>query len=64
MLSHDFWHRYFSSDPSVLGTTAIVDGKQFAIIGSPEDMDAEMLAWLREAYRIGRQKRPRFYLHS
>src|SRR6267143_7190085 len=33
MLSHDFWHRYFSSDPSVLGTTAIVDGKQFAIVG-------------------------------
>ena len=33
MLSHDFWHRHFSSDPSVLGTTAIVDGKQFAIVG-------------------------------
>src|SRR5579859_784882 len=33
MLSHDFWHRHFSSDPSVLGTIAIVDGKQFAIVG-------------------------------
>ena len=23
-------------------------------IHSPEEMDAEMLAWLREAYRVGR----------
>ncbi len=25
-------------------------------IHSPEEMDAEMLAWLREAYRVGRQE--------
>lgn len=30
----------------------------------PEDMDGEMLARLREAHRVGRQERPRFFLHG
>src|SRR6266404_5712103 len=33
MLSHDFWHRHFFADPNVLGTTVIVDGQQFTIVG-------------------------------
>jgi putative ABC transport system permease protein len=33
MLSHDFWRRRFSADAKVLGTTVIVDGQQFTIVG-------------------------------
>jgi len=33
MLSHDFWHRHFSGDAKVLGTTVIVDGQQFTVVG-------------------------------
>src|SRR6266403_2838915 len=33
MLSHDFWRRSFSGDARVLGTTVIVDGQQFTVVG-------------------------------
>jgi putative ABC transport system permease protein len=33
LLSHDFWRRRFSADAKVLGTTVIVDGQQFTIVG-------------------------------
>ena len=33
MLSHDFWRRHFSSDAAVIGTTAVVDGQEFTVVG-------------------------------
>lgn len=33
MLSHDFWRRHFSSDATVIGTTAVVDGQEFTVVG-------------------------------
>lgn len=33
MLSHDFWRRHFSSDVTVIGTTAVVDGQEFTVVG-------------------------------
>jgi predicted permease len=33
MLSHDFWRRHFSSDATVIGTTAAVDGQEFTVVG-------------------------------
>jgi predicted permease len=33
MLGHDFWRRHFSSDASVIGTTAVVDGQEFTVVG-------------------------------
>jgi len=33
MLSHDFWRNEFSDGVNVLGSTAIIDGEQFTIIG-------------------------------
>jgi putative ABC transport system permease protein len=33
MLSHDFWHSHFFADPGVLGTTVIVDGQPFTVVG-------------------------------
>jgi putative ABC transport system permease protein len=33
MLSHDFWRRHFSSDLTVIGTTAVVDGQEFTVVG-------------------------------
>src|SRR5260370_1344269 len=33
MLSHDYWRRHLSADANVLGTTVIVDGRQFTVVG-------------------------------
>jgi len=33
MLSHDFCHRHFSSDASVLGMTVLIDGQLFSVVG-------------------------------
>jgi putative ABC transport system permease protein len=33
MISHDFWRRQFSSSINAVGSTAIIDGEQFTIVG-------------------------------
>jgi putative ABC transport system permease protein len=33
MLSHGFWQERFSGDPDVLGTTLLLDGEQYTVVG-------------------------------
>ena len=40
VLSNDYWHGHFSSDPKIIGKTLALDGKPYAVIGiAPSDLE-------------------------
>jgi putative ABC transport system permease protein len=40
VLSHDYWHSHFSSDPKIIGKTLVLDGRPYTVIGiAPSDLE-------------------------